>query len=130
MQDLGCAGNTRKRDGAGVEKKAKPQNVQQTLRDSSATILVRDSPLSIGPINETIFGDPLWDGPIGLKPCTDSTDDRVLVWESMQLVLGTSQCSVIVLSFAQALPVKKNNGFDARRCAVFLKKIHIYRGTR
>ena len=80
---------------------------EQALGDSSAALSAIASSLSIAHIDEHIFGDLLWDEPIGLNACSDIIDDLLLVWKKTQLALGLSQCSAIVLPFVQALCVKK-----------------------
>ena len=96
IQHMGCARNMRKGDGAGVEKGAKRQNIQQTRGDSSVALLSTASPLSTESMDEDMFGDLLQDEPMGLNLCSDSIDDLLVVWEPMQLVPGASQCSAIV----------------------------------
>ena len=88
VEHMGRARKTRKGDGAGVEKGAKRQKLQQTLGDSSAALLSAASPLSMAPTDEDMFGDLLRDEPMGLNPCSDSIDDLLMVWEQTQLVPG------------------------------------------
>ena len=59
VQHMGRASKTRKGDGAGVEKGAKRQKLQQTLGDSSAALLFAASPLLMAPTDEDMFGDLL-----------------------------------------------------------------------
>ena len=77
VDHMGRARKTRKGDGAGVEKGAKRQKLQQTLGDSSAALLSAASPLSTAPTDEDMFGDLLRDEPMGLNPCSDSIDDFI-----------------------------------------------------
>ena len=57
VEQMGRARKTRKEDGAGVEKGAKRQKLQQTLGDSSTALLSAASPLSTAPTDEDMFGD-------------------------------------------------------------------------
>ena len=56
MQHRGRAWKTRKGNGFGVEKKAKPHKLKQMLGDPSAVLLEIASPVSIEPIDEDAFG--------------------------------------------------------------------------
>ena len=118
-----------KGNGTGVEKEGKCQNLQQTLGDSSAALLAIASPLSIAHIDEDICGDLLWYEPIRWNPCSDSIDDLLLVWDTMQLVLGVLKCSGIGCPSCEQFALKKNNGLDVRGRTVVLEKVHIDRST-
>ena len=107
MQHMGHARKTRKGDGAGVEKGAKRQKLQQTLGDSSAALLSTASPLLTAPTDEDMFGDLLHDEPMGLNPCTDSIDGLLMVQEPTQLVSGASQRSATVQSHTRGVLGKK-----------------------
>ena len=107
VEHMGRARKTRKGDGAGVEKEAKRQKLQQTLGDSSAALLSAASPLSTAPTDEDMFGDLLRDEPMGLNPCSDSIDDLLMVREPTQLVSGASQRSVTVQPHTRGVLGKK-----------------------
>ena len=81
VEHMGRTWKTRKGDGAGVEKGAKRQKLQQTLGDPSAMLLSAASPLLRAPTDEDMFGDLLRDEPMGLNPCSDSIDDLLMVRE-------------------------------------------------
>ena len=102
VEHMGRARKTRKGDGAGVEKGAKCQKLQQTLGDSSAALLFAPSPLSTAPTDEDMFGDLLRDEPMGLNPCNDSIDDLSEVREPALLVSGAAQRSGPVLARTRA----------------------------
>ena len=104
---MGRARKTRKGDGAGVEKQAKRQKLQQTRGDSSAMLLSAASPLSTAPTEEDMFDDLLRDEPMGLNPCSDSIDDFLMVREPTQLVPGASQLSATVQPPTRAVSGKK-----------------------
>ena len=71
--------NTQKGNWTSIEKEAKCQKVQQTLGNLLAALLCIASPLLIASMDEDIFGDLLWDEPIGLNACSDSIENLVLV---------------------------------------------------
>ena len=58
-------------------------------------------------MNEDVFGDLLWDEPSDLNQCSDLIDELLLVQEMTHVSPGDSQCSVIVLPFAQEFCIKK-----------------------
>ena len=103
--------------------------IYTNLGDSSAALLAIASPLSIAYIEEAVFGEVLWDEPIGLNACSDSIGDLVLVWQATQLVLGVSQCSTVGLPFARVLCAKKEQWTRCSWCTGFFEKIHIDQGT-
>ena len=119
---MGHAWKTRKGDGAGVEKGAKRQKLQQTLGDSSAALLSAASPLLMAPTDKDMFGDLLRDEPMGLNPCNDLIDELLLVRKMTQVAPEASQCSAIVLPFVQALPIKKEQWTPCQEVRSFLKE--------
>ena len=129
VQHMGRARKMRKGDGAGVEKEANCQKLQQLLVDFSIALLSATSPLSTAPTDEDMSGDLLRDEPMGLNPCSDSIDNLLMVLEPTQLMPGASQRSGQHNLARMHFWVKKNNGLDVGRCAVRSKKIHIGRGT-
>ena len=107
VKHMSRARKTRKGDGAGFENEAKRQKLQQTLGDSSAALLSAVSPLSRAPTDEDMFGDLRRDKTMGLKPCSDSIDDLLMVREPAQLVPGASQRSATVQPLTHVLLGKK-----------------------
>ena len=65
--------------GLGLRRVRKRQKLQQTLGDSSATLLSAASPLLMASMDEDMFGDLLRDEPMGLNPCSDSIDNLLMV---------------------------------------------------
>ena len=57
-----------------------------------------------------------------MKQCNDLIDELLLVWKTMQVAPRASQCSVIVLPFVRALPIKKEQWTPCQEVRSFLKE--------
>ena len=59
---------------------------------------------------------------MALNQCSDLIDELLLVREMTQVAPGASQCSTIVLPFAQAFPIKKEQWTTRQEVRSFLKE--------
>ena len=110
-----------KGDSTHVEKKARRKKLQQRLGDSPSCGVAA---------NFTSF-EHLWTKMClviccgmnhRVNQCSDLIDELLLVREMMQVAPGASQCSVIVLPFARALPIKKEQWTPCQEVRSFLKE--------
>ena len=87
---------------------------------SSAALLSIASTLLTTPTDEDKFGDLPCDEPMGLKPCSYSIDDFLVVRDPMPLVPKASQRFVIVQPHMCALLVEKTKNLMFRGAELFL----------